>query len=337
MATISDTINLMKQINRQNKPFLGGMDTNKTSMISTPTLRSKAAQESPYADYVKEDLYQNFMKIADKLKFDNRTKVTGTNFIEALMKDIASKPKNFEKYSYNMNESGTDTVIESVHNCIISSYGKRKIKELGALNRICGYNESMNNTIIDKEMEKFDREIALSTPEKINEKIAERVEKATTDFIASRNAKNDRIKEIYAKVSTFTGGTDPNANSMTNGNVNVPAAPGNTTVDQQTQNTETPHESAISFYKNKARSEINKIKGQPINLFEAMVIALSNAAISNKDLNKKYVNESKQLDMDSIIDDTAAIYTVMEECNVYGFYDINKEFVSNYISSLQGK
>lgn len=339
MANISDTINLMKKIDRQNTNILGGSDNNRTSMVSAPTFQSKAS-ESPYADYVKEDLYQNFLKIAHKLRFDDRSKTTGLSFIQNMMDNIKDKPMQFEKYATNYNESGTDTIVESVHNCIIQSYGQRKTQQLANLNRVCGYNEALNNTIVDNEINKFNREIEASTPEKINEKIAERVEKATADFIAARNEKNDRIKDIYEKVKTFTGGTDPNANTMATGYTNAPAAPTNTPVQPQqqpqpTENNNNAQAESFNFYKHKALNEISKIKNEPISLFEAMVIGLSNAAMSNKAINKKYALEDGHLDMDSIIEDTMAIYTVMEECNVYGLHKIDKNFISSYLNALK--
>lgn len=316
MKTIGDTIDLMKTVMKRSNSLTTGYDPNKSSMFNISSNNSSYTN-NPYTDFVKEDLYNNFIKIADKLHFDGRTKLTGMNFIQELINKVSTK-----NYSMNINKDNTDTVTESVHNCIIESYGKRRMKRYRELNKISGFREDVQNTITDSEIEKFNREIEISTPEKINQKIAERVEKATSDFIAERNEKNDMIKEIYAKAKTFMGSKDPNANSMGS--------------SAQTVNPEPSQQESARYHEAKAKREINALKNKPVSLFEAMVEGLANAAMINKDLNKRYMLEGGALDMDAIIDDTAAVYTIMEECNVYGLYKIDKDFISAYLKGLRG-
>ena len=67
-----------------------------------------------------------------------------------------------------------------------------------------------------------------------------------------------------------------------------------------------------------------------------MVEALTSAAMTKPNLQSRYMDESSGLNMDAIIDDTAAIYTVLEECNVFGFLDANK-LADAYIASLKQK
>ena len=72
-----------------------------------------------------------------------------------------------------------------------------------------------------------------------------------------------------------------------------------------------------------------------MSIFEAMVTALTNAAMTNPDLKDKYLLESGDVNMDKIIDDTASIYTVMETANVLGLVKIDESVIDAYISSLK--
>ena len=82
--------------------------------------------------------------------------------------------------------------------------------------------------------------------------------------------------------------------------------------------------------------QVLEIRESQKSLFESMVEALTSAAMINPNLQSRYMNESSGLNMDAIIDDTAAIYTVLEECNVFGFLDANK-LANAYIASLKQK
>ena len=72
-----------------------------------------------------------------------------------------------------------------------------------------------------------------------------------------------------------------------------------------------------------------------MSIFEAMVTALTNAAMTNPALKDKYLLESGDVNMDKIIDDTASIYTVMETANVLGLVKIDESVIDAYITSLK--
>ena len=173
------------------------------------------------------------------------------------------------------------------------------------LNGVQGIREDSTTLAHEGIVDKFNDTISKFTPSKINDTIADRVEKATTNFIDDRNAKIEQIKDIYQKAKSFA------ANPKFS--------------DEAKQRVE-----------ESASRQVLEIRKSQKSLFESMVEALTSAAMTKPNLQSRYMNESSGLNMDAIIDDTAAIYTVLEECNVFGFLDANK-LADAYIASLKQK
>lgn len=301
---INDTINLMKKINKQNNAYIKGSDYNANSMVSSPDPVSNSNKEvSAYDELIKEALYNNFIKVADKLRLDQKAKNTGANFIQSII-DKSTDEVNKAHYK-TLNPSNEESVIEYTYASIVEDYAKELRSVNYELNGIQGIREDSTTLAHEGIIDRFNDSITKFTPSKINDTIADRVEKATTNFIDDRNAKIEQIKDIYQKAKSFA------ANPKFS--------------DEAKQRVE-----------ESASRQVLEIRKSQKSIFESMVEALTSAAMVNPNLQSRYMDESSGLNMDAIIDDTAAIYTVLEECNVFGFLDANK-LADAYIASLKQK
>lgn len=300
---INDTINLMKKINKQNNAYIKGNDYNATSMISSPEPAINNKETSPYEELVKEALYNNFIKIADKLRLNQKSKNTGANFIQSI---IDKSKEDVEKKHYQaLRASNEETVIEYTYATLIDDYAKELREVNYQLNGIQGFKEDSDTAAHKGIIERFNDSITKYTPDKINNVIADRVEKATTNFIDNRNSKMEKIKDIYEKAKSFV--SNPKFS------------------DEAKQQVE-----------ESASRQVLDIRKSQKSIFESMIEALANASMNNPNLQSRYMDENSGLDIDAIVDDTAAIYTVLEECNVYGLLDANK-LADAYIDSLKQK
>ena len=301
---INDTINLMKKINKQNNAYIKGNDYNANSMVSSPDPVSNSTKEvNVYDELIKEALYNNFIKVADKLRLDQKTKNTGANFIQSVI-DKSTDEVNKAHYK-TLNPSNEESVIEYTYASIVEDYAKELRSVNYELNGVQGIREDSTTLAHEGIIDRFNDSITKFTPSKINDTIADRVEKATTNFIDDRNAKIEQIKDIYQKAKLFA------ANPKFS--------------DEAKQRVE-----------ESASRQVLEIRKSQKSIFESMVEALTSAAMVNPNLQARYMDESSGLNMDAIIDDTAAIYTVLEECNVFGFLDANK-LADAYIASLKQK
>ena len=303
---INDTINLMKKINKQNNAYIMGNDYNANSMVSSPEPVVKSTKDvSAYDELMKEALYNNFIKIANKLRLDQKSKNTGANFIQSIIDKSTDEVNKSHFKALNTNSNEETSVIEYTYASIMEDYAKELRSVNYELNGVQGIREDSTTLVHEVIVVKFNDTISKFTPSKINDTIADRVEKATTNFIDNRNAKIEKIKDIYQKAKSFA------ANPKFS--------------DEAKQRVE-----------ESASRQVLEIRKSQKSLFESMVEALTSAAMINPNLQSRYMNESYGLNMDAIIDDTAAIYTVLEECNVFGFLDANK-LADAYIASLKQK
>lgn len=300
---INDTINLIKKINKQDNAYIKGADYNANSMVSSPEPTIKDTKSvSPFEELIKEALYNNFIKVADKLRLNQKSKNTGTSFIQSII-DKSSEEVNKKHYENLAPSSESTTAIEYTYATIIEDYSKELRSLNYQLNGIQGFREDSSTFAHKDIIDRFNDKISKFTPSKINDTIADRVEKATTNFIDNRNNQIERIKDIYQKAKSFV--SNPKFS------------------DESKQRVE-----------ESANRQVLEIRKSPKSIFESMVEALTTAAMTNPNLQARYMNESSGLNMDAIIDDTAAIYTVLEECNVYGLLDA-KKLADAYIKSLK--
>lgn len=299
---LTKTIDTMKKINAQDSKLMAGMDPNSPEMVSAPSAdANRIAKYIPTesdrdAALTKEALYKNFEAAADKLRLGEESKKVGASFINELVEKTKADLHN--------KKIKPATYIEATYQYLMDKYSSEARLQYANLNKIKGYNEAVESTITDNLMKNLDHDIAKLTPDKIRQNIADRVEKATTDFIDARNNATDRIKKIYTNVKDFVGKKD------------------------------TTEKDAKTAQEN-AKLQVSRIKNAPMSIFEAMVTALTNAAMTNPDLKDKYLLESGDVNMDKIIDDTASIYTVMETANVLGLVKIDESVINAYISSLK--
>lgn len=301
-------INLIKSIDKQDSRSLAGYkDINQKEMsYGYPSNPVPTSEKFPYKPFVRKAMEKNFNDVAKTLKLDSHSVNTGKNFIESVIEYKQLKhPEELNKYAYNRNVNLEDTALISTYNCIIESYGRQLRKYCSDLNGIDGYNEEFFTTTASNQhlMDRFENELEKSTPEKLNEKIADRVEDATEEFIKNRNEYNDKIKDIYYA-----------AQKVTNAN------PDNAEIQTQAQEA--------------AKQRIHLMKSEPVSLFESMVTKLSNAALKNDELKSVYT-ENDKLNMNKIIDDVSAIYAVMEVCNVYGLFKMNEEFITDFLNGFE--
>lgn len=85
---------------------------------------------------------------------------------------------------------------------------------------------------------------------------------------------------------------------------------------------------------NLAKRKINDKKlTRNKNIFNLMVESLTRKAITDDKYRVRYVNESK-VDIDSVVDDTQLVYTMLEMVNTTNMINIDEKFINNYINTL---
>lgn len=93
-------------------------------------------------------------------------------------------------------------------------------------------------------------------------------------------------------------------------------------------------ESMVEEYSNTARRRINEMKlVREKNIFNIMVEALTRKVITDDSYKKKYMHEAT-VDMDSVVDSTRLIYTMLEMVNTTNMVNVNEEFIARYLGSL---
>lgn len=107
-----------------------GNDYNANSMVSSPEPVAKSTKDvSAYDELMKEALYNNFIKIANKLRLDQKSKNTGANFIQSII-DKSTDEVNKSHYKALSTNSEETSVIEYTYASIMEDYAK----ELRSLN-----------------------------------------------------------------------------------------------------------------------------------------------------------------------------------------------------------
>ena len=135
--------------------------------------------------------------------------------------------------------------------------------------------------------------------------IKARVADSITDFM-NQNAENKAsIMDIYNKANQSI--EDPN-NTMS--------------------------EAAVVDKKRLAKNEASKIYDKPTNVFGAIVRTLSESVLKNKELRNSYMLEDNHLDMKRITNESAVIYTVLEELNTMQMVDMTPQYIKKVISDL---
>lgn len=93
-------------------------------------------------------------------------------------------------------------------------------------------------------------------------------------------------------------------------------------------------EAAVSVL-NRAKAAVRENKhNRSYSIFHQMVKSLTENAFKNDSLKAQYVNESGAVDMDSIVNDAALIYTMLEICNTTNAVSIDEKYLNEYVSAL---
>ncbi|MCK9198056.1 MAG: hypothetical protein M0P49_00440 [Bacilli bacterium] len=83
-----------------------------------------------------------------------------------------------------------------------------------------------------------------------------------------------------------------------------------------------------------SKRKISKIRnGRKVNIFEAMVQALSKGVIQRDDLRESYTNNEK-LDMDKIVESCKIMYTFLETVQTAKMVNIDEEYIENVLLDM---
>lgn len=96
----------------------------------------------------------------------------------------------------------------------------------------------------------------------------------------------------------------------------------------------TKDEAVAEEYSNMAKAKINEMKRmRPKNIFNIMVESLTRKSITDDRYKDRYVHEST-VDMESIVDDTRLIYTMLEMVNTTRMVNVDADFLTSYLETL---
>lgn len=96
----------------------------------------------------------------------------------------------------------------------------------------------------------------------------------------------------------------------------------------------TTNESYIEEYNNAVNREINERRlNRSKNVFHCMVESLVNKSLKDEQLKEQYVDGTK-INMQSIVEDTQLMYTMLEMVNTSNMITINEQYLNDYIKSL---
>ncbi len=144
----------------------------------------------------------------------------------------------------------------------------------------------------------------------VDKKIAERVQKATTDFIEQQVQDKQRIEDMATK-------TNEKVNDIKK-----------TNTDKKEELTQ----ESMDLYKRETQDMRLK---RPRNLFEEMVYTISNKALKDKSLlESKFTTNDGRFGVDAIIENTVVIYTVLETFNTIKIKEFKSEDVKSILQSL---
>lgn len=94
-------------------------------------------------------------------------------------------------------------------------------------------------------------------------------------------------------------------------------------------------ETVAEQYSAMARRKINEMKlTRPKSILNLMVESLTKKAITDDSYKIRYVHENT-VDMESVVDDTTLIYTMLEMVNTTEMIKVDEEFISNYLDALK--
>lgn len=298
------TASIMKEISKQCSIIKDKMsDENRTAMHNVSD--RKRLHEEVRHELTAIALKEAFHMAAKEMRLTRGNIAVGDNFINMIMNKDRALPSGKKIVNTNLVTYREQGSLSSLYADLITSYTKMALAEKAEINEMTLFDESfiLEGKGLGKDFtDAFKSKIKEYTPKDVGETVSNRVEKATKEFIKERNDKIDKIKDIYNKVKNFAN--NPNASKKD-----------------------------IEKAQEAAKIKISKIKEQKMGLMESMINTLATACMTDKDLHNKYMTESNELDMDGIIDDTAAVYAVMEIANITNLVKIDERFIDSYINA----
>ena len=187
---------------------------------------------------------------------------------------------------------------------------KNRISKLNSNNNQEDYqieDEEINNLIFDT------KDII---PKDITKLISDRVEDSVDQFIDTAKKNKFEIKKIYDKAKEKIDKAKASENiDMTSDDI------------QQIQN------EAVSFAKKKER----EILEQNTNVFGYMINSVMKSIHEDKVLKESYSNEYNNLNFNDIVNDTRAIYSMLEAFNTLNILTVNENYLYNTLKEMTNK
>ena len=187
---------------------------------------------------------------------------------------------------------------------------KNRISKLNSNNNQEDYqieDEEINNLIFDT------KDII---PKDITKLISDRVEDSVDQFIDTAKKNKFEIKKIYDKAKEKIDKAKASENiDMTSDDI------------QQIQN------EAVSFAKKKER----EILEQNTNVFGYMINSVMKSIHEDKVLKESYSNEYNNLNFNDIVNDTRAIYSMLEAFNTLNIITVNENYLYNTLKEMTNK
>lgn len=308
-------VEMLKEQQQQNNDSLNS-STKKTESQKNLEKESKKEMEQ----YKNSKEYQRKESIKERTEFKNKLKSylmeSWLNYVfehslgnrkSVLSEDVLNLNKSLIKTF--VNEEGVDSLLTTM------SYKSNLLAEVA----------KYINEAVEEELKEYDKEDTAPTInadlqnnlydkldgsqdfEEISDTIRERVSLATQNFIQKNMVDKLDIKEIMnntkERLSAVRTGDDEK--------------------DEQIS-----HEQTV-----KMKRAIKEINNRPHSIFEQLVINLTEQVISDPKIKEKFTTESGRLDMDSIVDRSISMYTMLEMVNALQLKDMDHEYIQSVIGN----
>ena len=308
-------VEMLKEQQQQNNDSLNS-STEKTESQKNLEKESKKEMEQ----YKNSKEYQRKESIKERTEFKNKLKSylmeSWLNYVfehslgnrkSVLSEDVLNLNKSLIKTF--VNEEGVDSLLTTM------SYKSNLLAEVA----------KYINEAVEEELKEYDKEDTAPTInadlqnnlydkldgsqdfEEISDTIRERVSLATQNFIQKNMVDKLDIKEIMnntkERLSAIRTGDDEK--------------------DEQIS-----HEQTV-----KMKRAIKEINNRPHSIFEQLVINLTEQVISDPKIKEKFTTESGRLDMDSIVDRSISMYTMLEMVNALQLKDMDHEYIQSVIGN----
>lgn len=240
------------------------------------------------------------------------------NFLTGLFNDslgntkaiISEDTKAFNKSLIRnfVMEEGSRNLLDRMSNTSRFTAEMANIMEQKADEAIAAVNPDDPSTYTvdsEEQLNIYDNVDSKDTIEDLTDIIKMRVSRATEDFVEKNLADKMDIKDIMLT-------TKDKIDNIKTG-------------DEETDDA-IAQEATIKM--KRAIKETNK---RPHNIYEQMVINLTEQIVSNDKLKEKFTNESGRLDMDAIIERCNSFYTMLEMVNTLKIKPMTEEYIKEVI------